>query len=225
MVIVDPPNINRLVLDCEYPDYTNLNPTFAPEEGETPANVKLVDGSQIAEPMETSILMHAAANKPLVGIKVEGQNFRLTVKRERENAEGETLEAFAKFELLARDGVPILELPLAEEFARNVLAPAAESVEIALKKDSNGDGKLSSLEMDAPLREHFPEADKRQRQDPRQGRTRSPCTPACSKLRVKPVSRSRALQLSPRGSAAHGRFEPDAAPGSVSCRPPRCTPG
>lgn len=159
VVIVDPPNINRLVLDNNYPDYTGLNPEFI-IPGKTPSNIKLVDGSQVSEPMETSISMLAAANKPLVGVKIEGQNFRLTVKREREDAEGESLPAFAKFELLARDGVPILELPLAKDFANSVLAPIDASVEEMMEADQNGDGKLSDGEVIGPLREHFPEADK-----------------------------------------------------------------
>ena len=159
VVIVDPPTITRMVLDCNYPDYTGLNPRFAPDPGEVPSNIKVVDGSLISEPMESEILMQATANKPLVGLKVEGQNFRLTVKAERVNEAGETEPASSKFELLAADGAPLLELPLAKAFSERVLVPAETALEEALKRDANGDGQLSRGEVDGGLTAQFVEQD------------------------------------------------------------------
>ncbi|MCA9070112.1 MAG: hypothetical protein KDA84_14365, partial [Planctomycetaceae bacterium] len=139
--IVDPPNISKLVLNCDYPDYTGLNPEFAPAPGETPSNVKVVDGSQVTEPMETFIEMNATTNKPLTGLRVEGQNFRLTVKAEHKNEAGETVPSLAKFELLAQDGVTMLELPLEDGFADYVLTYGESKFKLPVK-----------LATDAPLR-------------------------------------------------------------------------
>ncbi len=141
--IVDPPNISQMFLNCKYPDYTGLNPEFKPEKGKTPTNVKLVDGSQIAEPMETEILMQATANKPLVGLRVEGQNFRLTVKTPPGNKAGEAQKPTAKFELLAPDGVPMLELPLAKGFAEKVLKPGEKNFNLPVKLATDAQQRLS----------------------------------------------------------------------------------
>ncbi len=153
--IVDPPNIKQMVLNCTYPDYTGLNPQFVPRSGETPSNIKVVDGSQIIEPMETQILMQATSNKPLVGIRVEGQNFRLTVKTDRQDEAGETLPAFAKMELLAHDGVPMLELPLAKKFADEVLMPVDSAFARLMEQDANADKKLSKSETEGSLLVQF----------------------------------------------------------------------
>lgn len=143
VVIVDPPNITKMVLDCTYPDYTGLNPRFASPPGETPSNIKLVDGSLISEPMETEILMQATANKPLVGLRVEGYNFRLTVKGERLNEADETEPAFARFELLAADGVPMLELPLSKDFADSVLTTGEETFNLPVKLSTTAQQQLT----------------------------------------------------------------------------------
>lgn len=153
--IVDPPNIKQMVLDCAYPDYTGLNPEFLPDPGESPSNIKVVDGSQIIEPMETEILMQATTNKPLVGLRVEGQNFRLTVKSERKSDDGETLPAFSKLELLAHDGAPLFELPLAKGFGEQVLVDPEASFARIMKHDANSDKKLSRTEAQDTLLAQF----------------------------------------------------------------------
>lgn len=141
--IVDPPNIKQLILDCDYPDYTGLNPEFAADPGETPSNVKTVDGSQVSEPMETSIVMNTTTNKPLTGFRVEGHNFRLTVKAAHENEAGDSVPAWAKFELLAQDGVPMLELPLEDGFADTVLKYGEPNFKLPVKLTSDAPLRLS----------------------------------------------------------------------------------
>ena len=93
VVIVDPPVIDQMKLERTYPDYTGLNLQFEPaneEDRKQREKENSCSGSHVSLPMETQIVMQATSNKPLVGVRVEGQNFRLTVKAARKNDKGET---------------------------------------------------------------------------------------------------------------------------------------
>ncbi len=133
--IVDPPVIDQMKLERNYPDYTGLNQEFAPrdeDERKQREREKLVLGSHVSLPMETEIIMEATSNKPLVGVRVEGQNFRLTVKAARKNGKGLAQPGSAKLELLAQDGVPMLELPLAQGFADRCLKAGEKTFHLPL---------------------------------------------------------------------------------------------
>ncbi len=70
IVVVDPPRIDQITLECDYPDYTGLNGQFAQQH-------KKVQGTQISLPMETRFLMHAAVNKELVSVRVQFGRYEL----------------------------------------------------------------------------------------------------------------------------------------------------
>jgi hypothetical protein len=63
VIAVPPPQIDNIVLDCDYPEYTGLN--------EMDLGERQVRGAQIALPVETAFNMRAKANKPLVGVRIE----------------------------------------------------------------------------------------------------------------------------------------------------------
>ncbi len=145
VVIVDPPVIDEMKLDRTYPDYTGLNYQFEPaneEDRKVREKEKLVLGSHVSLPMETEIVMQATSNKPLVGVRVEGQNFRLTVKAAPKNEKGLAQPGTAKFELLAQDGVPMLELPLAKNFAEDCLQAGEKTFRLPLVLATDASLKL-----------------------------------------------------------------------------------
>lgn len=71
--VVDPPAIDRITLDCDYPDYTGMD-AFADQQ--IP-----VQGSQVSLPMGTKFQLQAEANKPLVGIRLRCPVFDLDLRR------------------------------------------------------------------------------------------------------------------------------------------------
>ena len=70
VTVVDPPRIDQVLLDCNYPQYTGLN-----GRGQ---NDRRVQGTQISLPLETAFLMRATGNKPLVNVRLEYGPVELT---------------------------------------------------------------------------------------------------------------------------------------------------
>lgn len=69
VVIVDPPQIDQIVLHCDYPDYTGLDAISDRE--------RVVEGAQVSLPAETSFVMQAETNKPLVAVQLRSPHFDL----------------------------------------------------------------------------------------------------------------------------------------------------
>ena len=70
---VDPPTIDRITLDCDYPNYTGMD-AFADQ-------LIPVQGSQVSLPVGTRFLLRAEVNKPLVGLRLRCPVFDLDVRR------------------------------------------------------------------------------------------------------------------------------------------------
>jgi hypothetical protein len=68
--IVDPPRIERIALQCDYPDYTGMD-AFADQE-------RIVQETQVSLPVESSFVLDAFANKQLQGVHVRCADFELT---------------------------------------------------------------------------------------------------------------------------------------------------
>ncbi|MFN0055744.1 MAG: hypothetical protein ACKV0T_26675 [Planctomycetales bacterium] len=104
--VVDPPQVDRLVLHCLYPGYTGLNVT---EPGSTaPARQDVpVLGTQVALPAGTDFLLQGMTNKPLQAVRVHTDGWELRFTRER-----------AECALAASGATPLewRELSLAESF-------------------------------------------------------------------------------------------------------------
>lgn len=109
--IVDPPVVDQVILETRYPAYTGL-----------PAENKVVDGSQVSVPMETNFIMAGRANKSLTRLRLETDMVHLSVLRRVIDREGNVVqEPSAKLEILSRDAIPYVELPLIEGFAEQVM--------------------------------------------------------------------------------------------------------
>ena len=78
--VVEPPRLDQVTLDCDYPDYTGLD---RDSQGAVTPHTVEVQGSQVALPMETAFVFHARANKPLVGLRIESETRRISLFRDR----------------------------------------------------------------------------------------------------------------------------------------------
>ena len=77
--IVDPPRLDRIVLECDYPDYTGMadfSQGGVESEGQVP-----VLGTQISLPMETKFTLRGEANKPLTSLLVRTPQLELRISR------------------------------------------------------------------------------------------------------------------------------------------------
>ena len=71
VILVDPPRVDSIVLDCLYPKYTDL------EDDKTVDKQKTVKGRQVSIPMETLFLMQVQSNKPVIHARVEFGRYEL----------------------------------------------------------------------------------------------------------------------------------------------------
>ena len=88
--VVDPPTVEKIVLNCRYPEYTGLEPVQ-----------QEVQGIQVELPLETDVLLQARTNKSFTGMRVEFDQFRLmlvagsdgspTAWFEQETSEGQAI--------------------------------------------------------------------------------------------------------------------------------------
>jgi hypothetical protein len=124
--IVDPPTVDQVILHCKYPDYTGLN-TVQDQQGQLVGAPRRVAGTQISLPMETAFTMIAATNKPLVGVRVECDHFRMRLA-----------ESGGRLTILREDGLPGRELALPAELAATWLRPATNEfrMDFALATDA-----------------------------------------------------------------------------------------
>lgn len=79
--IVDPPQIDKIVLQCMYPAYTGLN--ALDEYSGLPARQSVaVLGTQVSLPAGTDLVLHAATNKPLVSARIQTDLWEIRATRE-----------------------------------------------------------------------------------------------------------------------------------------------
>jgi len=76
--VVDAPRLDKVTLDCDYPDYTGLD---RDSDGKVVRHVVEVQGSQVALPMETSFVFRGRANKPLTAVRIETDSRRIVLSR------------------------------------------------------------------------------------------------------------------------------------------------
>jgi hypothetical protein len=67
--IVDPPQVDRIEFDCDYPAYTGR-----------PDETRVVQGAREAVPMETRCGLRSIANKPLRGVELRTDHFLLSAR-------------------------------------------------------------------------------------------------------------------------------------------------
>lgn len=73
--IVDPPRIERITLQCDYPDYTGMD-AFADQ-------VRVVQETQVSLPVESGFVLDAFSNKQLQGVHLRCEHFELTFAPDR----------------------------------------------------------------------------------------------------------------------------------------------
>ena len=76
VIVVDPPQIDRIVLDSNFPAYTGRNPTDA--SGNPQRTDVVVQGTQVSIPKETQFLMRSAVNKKLVNVRIQYGRYELS---------------------------------------------------------------------------------------------------------------------------------------------------
>lgn len=69
---VDPPRVDKLTLNCKYPDYTGMNQDTSVE------NLKQVQGTQVSVPMETRFILGARTNKPIENVRLQYGNTEIS---------------------------------------------------------------------------------------------------------------------------------------------------
>ena len=79
--VVEPPRIDRIVLDSLFPKYTGWN-EIDEKTGKTVRTPKPVQGTQISLPAGTDFLLQAQTNKPLVGVRIQTVSYDLEFSRE-----------------------------------------------------------------------------------------------------------------------------------------------
>jgi len=129
IVVVDPPQIDRIVLDSDFPAYTGRNPTDG--AGKPQRTGVVVQGSQVSIPVETHFFMRAAVNKKLVNVRIQYGRSELSfgdfppraVSGKAPSAKT-TAETEFRVELKRRsqDGQTEQTLPIDRETARRFLA-------------------------------------------------------------------------------------------------------
>ena len=79
--VVDPPRIDRIVLDSFFPTYTGWNATDE-KSGKPVRTPKPVQGTQVSLPTGTDFLLQAETNKPLVGVRIQTAGYDLEFSRD-----------------------------------------------------------------------------------------------------------------------------------------------
>ncbi|MFO1092016.1 MAG: hypothetical protein U0992_01700 [Planctomycetaceae bacterium] len=110
VVVVDPPQIDEIVLECDYPDYTGLDAISD--------RVRKVEGAQVSLPVETMLAIRARANKPLVAVQLRCAHFDLEFSSGRRTP---TADATLTVHPQSADGRP------ATSPARQIKIPASVS--------------------------------------------------------------------------------------------------
>jgi len=144
--VVDPPRVDQITLNCDFPAHTGMN------AGQTSLKVQ---GAQISIPAETRFQFHAAINKPLLNVRCEFGAHRLlfgyrqpTVEKSAEPENGQEdqdseapPEFFAEWYEESEDGQSRQRFPLDEAVAKKFLAEDGKSFTLPMA--------LSAAETDA----------------------------------------------------------------------------
>ncbi|QDU79698.1 hypothetical protein Pla110_14120 [Polystyrenella longa] len=79
--LVEPPQIEEIALECDYPEYTRLAPIG--RDGQPQLEMLKVQGSQISIPHETKFLLNCKSNKSLVRASIRTDHFEVNLDPEQ----------------------------------------------------------------------------------------------------------------------------------------------
>ncbi len=105
IVTTPEPQVESLVANCEYPEYTGWN---APDVGEE--RLQRIVSSELTVPMETRLDLRGTVTKPLVGARIVGREFELQIRRDA--ASGEISSMYRQ---LDERGLAAFQAPLVSE--------------------------------------------------------------------------------------------------------------
>ncbi len=150
VTVVDPPRIDSVVLQCDYPDYTGLNlapASAASTDGSTSNKVRArqpvpVQGTQASLPIGTDFILEASINKPLQAAKIQTEQFEIEL-----SAEG------AKLRLNGSEGSPARDIPIASTTIERWLSEDGRSfrVPFVIAADAAAQWKKSPFPVPIPL--------------------------------------------------------------------------
>lgn len=132
--IVDPPKVDRIELQADYPGYTGM-------DGLEDRPV-VVQGTRVSLPLETRFVLRARANKPLLGMQVRSERFTLDLRLPRESsaaAQGSWLT------LTSGDATETRRLQLPDDFAASLLRGDRRTLEWPLHLSAKSTGALDEL--------------------------------------------------------------------------------
>lgn len=105
--VVETPVLDQVQLECYYPEYTGLNQIDS-QTGNPEADIQIVQGTQIALPLNTKFDMISTANKPITRFSFETDQLKLQLERSSKdsntapnnflawkNSEGEVIKQIA----------------------------------------------------------------------------------------------------------------------------------
>ncbi len=117
IVIVEPPQLERLTLEALYPEYTGLNSLAEGDGPSAPRPVRQsvpVLGAQVSLPAGTDFVLSARSNKPLRRVRIQTDGFEITCDRGASSARlstaaapgqtGKSTDASIPLPVLAADG-------------------------------------------------------------------------------------------------------------------------
>ncbi|QDU36202.1 hypothetical protein Mal4_04860 [Maioricimonas rarisocia] len=139
IVIVDPPRLDQIVLDCEYPAYTGMN-AFADKE-------RPVQGTQISLPLETKFVFRGVANKRLRRVHVRSDHVDISFGY----AGPETSELDGQMTVRGGEEAGEHVIPLSAETVARFMSPENDRFEIPMQLTSSAVESLSDAGNGPPL--------------------------------------------------------------------------
>lgn len=137
---VDPPTIDRINFECDYPDYTGMD-AFADQQ--VP-----VQGSQVSLPLGTTFRLQAQTNKPLVGLRLRCPNFELLLHQESDVTQASSSSAGLpanRLSILASEEGSTRTVALAPDIAATWLAADGRGFELPLVVSPDASQSLAEM--------------------------------------------------------------------------------
>ncbi|MBM4075700.1 MAG: hypothetical protein FJ267_08665, partial [Planctomycetes bacterium] len=150
--VVQPPEVQSVVLNCLYPEYTGLNQRLS---GEIVRTVQQVNGAQASLPLSTDFLLQITANKPLVRMRLEGDagqerweiEFHSAgtdiAKSPNQNPSSRDVEV--AIVLRSNEGRPEIRIPFTEEMIAKCWPDTRDTISIPFVLAADGASKLPEL--------------------------------------------------------------------------------
>ncbi|MEZ6144833.1 MAG: hypothetical protein R3B91_05220 [Planctomycetaceae bacterium] len=126
--VVDPPRIDGISLDCNYPAYTGMN-AFADQ-------MVPVQGTQVSLPVGTRFVLKAGTNKALLGVRIRSPQFDLSIAVPSISDDQSTAElppsASSQLVVKSEESDESMTYPLRESDVQQLFASGGSGFELPL---------------------------------------------------------------------------------------------